>query len=102
MTAIAQEHPVHEHFCDVKDFRLNDVIDSDSDSFALNIRHCYSRKPQSQQGGPRKVTQKMPMILRARKPIDLDDKKAKNVVNTNPNQKQISKIPKLKTKNKHY
>ena len=38
------------------------------------------------------------MILRARNPIDLDDKKAKNVVNTNPNQKQISKIPKLKTK----
>ena len=40
----------------------------------------------------------MPMILRARKPIDLDDKKAKNVVKTNPSQKQSSKIPKLKTK----
>jgi hypothetical protein len=33
------------------------------------------------------------MILRARKPIDLDDKKAKNVVKTNPIQKQSSKFP---------
>ncbi len=52
------------------------------------------QEPQSQQGVPRK----MPMILRARKPIDLDDKKAKNMVKTNPSQKPISKIPKLKTK----
>ena len=44
------------HFCDVIDFRLNDVIDSESDSFSLNIRHCYSRKSQSQQGVPRKAT----------------------------------------------
>ena len=38
------------------------------------------------------------MLLRAKTPIDLDDEKAKNMVKTNPSPKQISKIPKLKTK----